>query len=639
MINELLEHYRYSTNDNDIRRTRENGWDDVVKAYYGKLPEDWPYLAQVSIPIIRTTILEKNARLINGKLKGRLLPREDADEVKATIHNAILDYQWDNANFGGSMLEKWSLMDIQTRLFGASFALIYWRTEKRGDKVLYDGNDMKVLDNRDVFVDYTANHIKNAKWVQVREFKSLKDLEEENKSSSVPIYDLKEAKKNAEKDRRDRLYASVVKELRGIEDRVGTDSAFPTFEVVTEYRKDRWITFIPRLNSIIRDIDNPYKHNMIPVVQLRYYSVGDDVYGESEVETVLPIYRAINAIASSVIDENNLSARPPLKIANNETVTLSSLEYGPRALWLVGDSVNNVTEAQIGANTVNNFQVIYSSLLNAYNTAMGEMSQGVGVADPFSNEKTATEVRASQQQRLTRDQNNQLYLEQALKDQMMLWLLNNQQFVDDKSIIRVVGKNNLSDLISLGLHEEKIENETIDAVLNLINETEGVASDTLINEVLKLGQSYRYPVVKDGEVKPQLELDENGTTGLLTIKTDDLLGTYDYVPSITSMTINNSEMMKQSREKGLQLLLNPNIMSLLQLEGEKPKIKDLLIQILEDNNIKDATKFFEKQQQPTEQGIAPGQQVSGVNEPAGMGGIPQPIASGGEAPLPQPQGF
>ena len=144
----LQDHYTKGKIDNDQRRLRENGWNDVIKAYHGKLPENWPYLSMVSIPLIRTTILEKNARLFNGKLRGRLVPREGGDMVKAKVNNALLEFQWDNAEYGGSMLEKWALMDIQARLFGATFALIYWRTEEQDGTKVCDGNEMKVLDNR-----------------------------------------------------------------------------------------------------------------------------------------------------------------------------------------------------------------------------------------------------------------------------------------------------------------------------------------------------------------------------------------------------------------------------------------------------------------------------------------------------------
>lgn len=655
----LLDHYQKGTIDNDQRRLRENGWNDTIKAYYGKLDEaTWPYLSMVSIPLIRTTILEKNARLFNGKLRGRLVPREGGDMIKAKLNNALLEFQWDNAELGGSMLEKWALMDVQTRLFGASFALVYWRTEESDGKRIFDGNEMKVLDNRDVVVDYTANHVKNANWVQVREWKTYRELEEENGSSPEPMYINLSAVKDLLReggngDRRDAKYDSVVKDMKGLEDRVGSDTAFPTLEVVTEYRKDRWITFCPRLGIIIRDVPNPYKHKRIPVIQLRYYGVGDDIYGESEVEPVLPVWRAITALLCGTIDEINLRQRPPVKIANNQTVRMDTIEWGPNAQWIVGDSINNVQEMISASDVMSNFQTIYSALLNAYNTAMGEMSQGVGVGDPFATDKTATEVRASERQKLSRDQQNQIYLEQALKDQMLLWLLNNQQFLfDDPTkkmhILRIVGKSAIKDLQAMELDQEILDPMVLDEVRGMINETDGEMSDFAMNQMLDMGKSYKHSVIMNPEeqdpanydIQPKLKIDERGESGELYLLPEDVDGVYDYIPSVQSMALNANEANKAGRGKALEMLMTPEIQGMLQVEQEKVKIKDLLVQVLEDNGLQDADKFFERVEVNPITAGATGQspEVTGVNPAQGMVGLPANPLGGGEAMLPQPQG-
>lgn len=655
----LLEHYQKGTIDNDQRRLRENGWNDTIKAYYGKLDEaTWPYLSMVSIPLIRTTILEKNARLFNGKLRGRLVPREGGDMIKAKLNNSLLEFQWDSAELGGSMLEKWALMDIHTRLFGASFALVYWRTEEADGKRIFDGNEMKVLDNRDVVVDYTADHVKDANWVQVREWKTYRELEEENESSPEPMYINLGAVKDVLKegsngDRRDSKYESVIKDLKGLEDRVGADTAFPTIEVVTEYRKDRWITFCPRLGIVIRDIPNPYKHKRIPVIQLRYYGVGDDIYGESEVEPVLPVWRAITALLCGTIDEINLRQRPPVKIANNQTVRMDTIEWGPNAQWIVGDSVNNVQEMVSASDVMSNFQTIYSALLNAYNTAMGEMSQGVGVGDPFATDKTATEVRASERQKLSRDQQNQIYLEQALKDQMLLWLLNNQQFLfDDPTkkmhILRIVGKSAIKDLQAMELDQEVLDPMVLDEVRGMINETDGDMSDFAMNQMLDMGKSYKHSVIMNPDeqdpvnydIQPKLKVDERGESGELYLLPEDVDGVYDYIPSVQSMALNANEANKAGRGKALEMLMTPEIQGLLQVEQEKVKIKDLLVQVLEDNGLQDADKFFERVEVNPITAGAVGQspEVVGANPAQGMVGLPANPLNGGEAMLPQPQG-
>lgn len=89
------------TEDNDQRMRRKNGWNDITDAYWGKLPKDWPYISKTVIPLLRTSLIEKNGRLLNSKLRGRLIPREGGDTISAIINNEILDFQWDNAQDDG----------------------------------------------------------------------------------------------------------------------------------------------------------------------------------------------------------------------------------------------------------------------------------------------------------------------------------------------------------------------------------------------------------------------------------------------------------------------------------------------------------------------------------------------------------
>jgi hypothetical protein len=623
LLVELKDHYEKGFNENDTRRTRKNGWDDVLKAYFGYLPSTWPYLSKVVDPVIRTTILEKTARLFNGKLKGTLTPREGGDIIKAKIHNSILDFQWDSASEGGPMIEKWALMDQQTRLFGSSFALCYWKNDEINGENVFEGNEMKVLDNRDIVVDYTATHVKNANWVLVREWQSIEELEQKNELSPEPIYknlDLLKDRSSYKKgetlgDTRESAYDSMVKTLRNLDDYVGKDKSFPTFEIITEYRRDRWITWSPRYDVVLRDIPNPYDHKRIPIVQLRYYPVGDDVYGESEVESVLPIWRAIQATLCGFIDQMNLTMRPPIKIANNAEVRMDTVVYGPNALWLVGSRQDNVMEHQSSGQHLANFQNAYGALVARFKDAMGEASQGVSQFDPFNKDKTATEVKDTATQRQSRDQYNQLYLEEALKDQMLLWLSNNQQFLfDDPSkhsmVFKIIGRETIEEFKQLGLADMEIPNQAVREMGGMIEEMGGNVSDSEINVMRDATQVPRFPVItnpnelnpENYNVQPKLSLDDSGGLAELLITPEDMGGTYDYIADVKSMALTAGQEQVQSRNKALEMMLNPQVQAMLQMEGVKPKIKELLISVLEDAGMQNATKMFEDvPQQPQQQ--------------------------------------
>lgn len=599
-INTLMEHYAQGRDEMERRKTRKNGWDEVLQSYFGVLPTNWPYHARLVDPVLRTVILEKNARLLNGKLRGTLIPREGGDIIKAKIQNAVLDYQWDKANKDGSMMDKISLSDIQARLFGASFGLVYWDKET-------ECNEFKVLDNRNVFVDFQSSDVKGAKWVQVREWVRLEDLEEQNEHLPEEMQFKNLDKVKNSRDRRDNKFTSVIKQSHGVEDQIGRDNAHPTIEMVTEYSEDKWVSFFPNRSIITRVIDNPREDEKIPVVMLRYYFVGDDVYGDSEIEPVLPLQRAINAVLSAFLDHVNITLRPPVKVAGNATVRLDTFTYGPNAIWLTGDSVNNVQTHETGSGQViSSFQSSYSVLKAALNTAMGETSMGISNINPFEGEKTATEVRNSEKQRLTRDQRNQISLEQFLTDIMMLWLGNNKQFLfADKTqsyrVQRIVGKDMLKELQGLGLDSYEIPEESMTAMRDSILETGGQMSDAEIEMIANETRVPKYPVItnpnekkpENYDIKPKLEMDESGAYGSVYMTEDDLEGVYDYVPSIKSMAANESEREIMGRNQALTLSLTPAVTQGLAQVNKRVNIAELLTEVFEDSGVKNAERIIE----------------------------------------------
>src|SRR5690606_38807443 len=145
---------------------------------------------------------------------------------------------------------------------------------------------------------------------------TIQDLQNVNDASrSGPQYknlkQLKDAVRFEDKgstggggDTRGTNWISRNRAISGLEqDPVGKDDVFKTIEIVTEYRRDRWITVAPKHGVVLRDIPNPYENNEIPIVLLRYYTVDDDLYGLSEIEPVKGIQKAINALLCQYVDE------------------------------------------------------------------------------------------------------------------------------------------------------------------------------------------------------------------------------------------------------------------------------------------------------------------------------------------------
>lgn len=600
LIKDLESHYLGWTEDNEQRMIRKNGWNDITDAYWGKLPSNWPYQSKVIDPRIQTSLKEKNARLLNTKLRGVLVPREGGDVLKAKIQNAILDYQWDNANHGGSMLSKWSTMDMDSRLYASKFALVSWKVikDEDGKEIKFEGNEMTPKDIRDCGIDPNCQNIRDAKWFQLREWMVMSDLE--NSWEKYPgLAELKKAIENTN-DRRDNAYVSRLKTNKGLEDRMGTDPSFQVIEIVTEYRPDRWITYSPKHNIILRDIENPYEHKKIPIIQLKYYPLGDDPIGESEVEPVLPLWRAIQAVLNGYLDNMQLHIRPPLKIIEGMT-RLETIKYGPEAQWLV-DSQDAVQELQGSTDPMRHFQTTYSALVSAFNTAMGDLSQGTSQIDQFNPEKTATEVKQTARQQLTRDQKNQSVLTEAIQDCMSMWISNNKQFLftdpnKQQHILRIVGSTCFEYFKRSGLDEMETDPEAVNVVSQIISERGGEVDDNQLQQLYEATKIPKHPIIEGkGEkqtIRPKLEVSPKGDEALLTVVPEDLEGNYDYIPDVKSMAQGSAEEALNAKISALQMLLNPAVLQMAQMEGFKPKIKELLVNIFDDQGNKDSEKFFE----------------------------------------------
>lgn len=647
ILQEVQTHYTDWTEDRDIRMTRENGWNDVLDAFFGRLPENWPYLSQVVDPVLRTTIIEKKARLTNSKLRGRLVPREGADIISARINNALLDFQWDNAQDGGSMNHKWGIMDQDTRLFASNFGLVTWKYceyEENGEKkVTFNGNEFKPLDVRNVGLTHGDN-VRNAKWVQVSDYVTFDELEEENQLPGEPKYPglpaLKAALAENSQDRRDNNYQSRIKSLKGLTDRLGQDEAFPVIEVVTEYRPDRWITFSPKHNVLLRDIPNPYKHGKIPIVQLKYFPLSDDPWGESEVESVLPLWRAIQATINGFLDTMNIHMQPPLKVLEG-LARMETIVWGPGATWIINQE-NAITEHQGSGEPLRYFQTTYSSLKAAFNTAMGDSSQGVGSVDPFNPDKTATEVKKIEKQQNVRDQDNQNALSDALKDMMAMWISNNQQFLFanpdmHEYILKIVGEKDFAFFKQAGMADMVLDHESTQTIADTILAQNGDVNDLQMQELMNAAYTPAYPVVENPEekdpeklkIKPKMRLDDTGTEAEISMVPEDLNGTFNYIPDVKSMSSGADAEMQEARREATDLLFNnTNVIQLLAQEGKKPNASEILTEIFEASGTRDASRFFSD---ISAGGIQQGaDQTAGTQPPMAQPGLPT-----GAAPAPQ----
>lgn len=612
LITELQEHHEFGFQITEERDTGKNAVgrisfkeaDELFRSYIPE--EDWPYDAILFDPRVFTFIFEKTSRLIANKPKGVVTPREGSDRVKARLNEELLSYQWDMAHHNGPMISKWAQLDMNTRKYGAGFGLCLWRYETDDkNKVLFDGPDMRVLNNRECAPDPTATAIEDCNWFLVRQYISLQDLKNINDASrkGKPHYKnldkLEDAlnSKSHNKSGGDRKSDTTYRgrEIAGLtEDVYGQDSAFKTIEIVTEYRKDRWITYAYGYGVVLRDIPNPYKNNTIPITMLKYYPVDDDIYGLSEIEPVKGLQKAINALLCQYVDEINQNLYTPIAVGPG--VKQHTLEWGKGARWMMQEPNRDFRVVNTNSNAAQYFNNTYSVLVAAMMNALGESSLGISNAQPFQTEKTATEVKELTTQRNSRDQFNQIFLAESIKRQYSLWHSMNQAllFSDPTAqhyLLRIVGKDTFEALKKTELSESELPDESI--LFAYENQTNiGDASQLRVPK-----HGVNVGTEKEPKIVPKVSVED----GLMNVylEPDDILGQYDFLIDVEEMAVNSDQQRKKAQETAITMLTsNPNVAALLQTEQYQPKFKDLFVTWLEDLGIAGADRYFEKIEQP-----------------------------------------
>jgi hypothetical protein len=670
-FSEVYRHYSMSTQD--LRR-RMVDWDSKDALFRNYINESsWPYRSMVTDPRVFTAIYEKTARILANKPEGRLIPREGGDALKAKINGELLSFQWDDNVRAeeNPMLAKWAIMDQNARKYGASFAFVGWKWQRQVERIgqpfgkdskeqgkavtFFDGPNFRPWNNRDVLHNPSYSTIKT--WIQLRDYLTLNDLEDVNDSArSKPIYKnldiLRDKLSNISSkglDTRSQNYWMKNKTIKGLQDYLGLDPSFKVIEIITEYRPDRWITFAPKHGLILRDIPNPYKHQQIPVVLLKYYPIDEDIYGLSEIEPVEKLQKAINALVCQYLDAINMSLYAPLKI-NPVNVQMHTLEFGPGKKWLMNNPATDVITHQGAPQGIQEFASTYRFLVGAMQEALGETSAAASSLDPGASNKTATEIKDLTGSRSARDNFNLIFLGEALKKQMMFWLKMNQQFLfgsnqkDKQKLIQIIGKDAIKFFQSEGLDANGLDQKAIDTLTDPTMVGTSVNPESLATPL--------FPVKVGGDVIPKLTVEGQGQVGHLVIEPDDLAGTYDYIPDVGSMSqmAPEDKITAMSNALAMATGVDPKtgqpsgLAAMMAKEGKKVKATELWTDLMEETGFKDADQYIESIPQPQAQpsiadalgGIMGQQNVQGQTQPGGIPGAGQ----GGAGPgMPGQQGM
>lgn len=619
---------------------KTQGFDEYDNLYRSHINKDkWPFNSRIFIPLSFTSLFAKGTRLITGKMKGKMSATQYGSELGARIGTELLSAQYDDHDFyfDEPLISKWLRMDQNARKYGAGFALVGWKNESRGDGVEFDGPTFEVLDNRKVYLQAGVHSISDADYVIVEREATLGQLEAHNKAAEKagkePVYRNLDRLKEKKEHTITRQFESRNASIRGLDDRRSGKGQDAPFRLLTEYRKDRWITWTPdvggdeQLGTVLREIGNPYKHGLIPIIRLVYIPIDDDSYGLSELEAGRSLQKASNALVSGFVEAVSTELYPIIK-GHPTNVDWNTVRFKPRAAWIMNNPTQDLIRMDGAFTFTRNFVEAYKLLVSQFAESVGDTTSEASQLAALSSDKTATEVRDLALKRGARDNLNKIFLAAAVTKMYTMWWAMNQQFLSQEKVIAVAGKDAIEYFVNEGLNGFTLTDEGYNHIKLFMEEQNelGIPVDfETAYEILRIEgdlEQYAvplYPTKQGSEIVPKLQLNRDGKSGFLAVNGEDITGQYRFVFDLNTLGEPNEQQEATAMNAFLDKL--KEFEQQLGSEGYKVKYKELLEDVAEKVKLRNADQYFEK--------IDP-EEVQSSQQPMG-GGVPQ------GAPMVQPQ--
>jgi len=410
-VDQYILHFAESRDNN---KNFKSTLDDKEDMLIGKISDDLTLntaKSRIFDPRLSTIVIERVARIAAKLPTGKAYATSKDDIGKNKLMNLLLErYVYKNANSQFDFLTKIRMVDLYSLVYGVQFALVDWV-----DNDKYEGPDMWVLPIRDCFPQPGAVSIEESDWFQIATLKSLDWIESRKGLPGWKNIDqlLKEVKGTAGTTRSD-LDAERSTEIQRLrEPNVAGDKKNPKVQIITEYQKDKWVTFSAEHRLILREIDNPHKNHELPIVAKYSFPLMDSIYGLGEFERGKTLQFAINSLINLYMDGVKFSLYPPIQI-NEDGVVPSSIKMAPAEKWLVDRPNVDVQVTQLSPQGLNTFQSTYSFLIAALMNQGGTTDTSVSKETDISLGKTPEALKMIERRENSRDSWDRYMLEEFL---------------------------------------------------------------------------------------------------------------------------------------------------------------------------------------------------------------------------------
>lgn len=549
LAREINEQFLFAKRYLDQVHNRMNYQEELYRSYINSATN--PNKANVFDPRTFRIIETVTPRMVANEPTGNFYPSEFGDVATAQILNALVKYDWRKAemfpklvNFVKSML-----------IFGTAFGRNYWDfreternrmvpktingrlvwTPKNTEKIMvteFDGPNFEVLNIYDCFPDPNATSMHNMRWFIYRVFKTLEELKHENDSRGYEKWknlDKLEAAMDAKEQEgkvtgikpNDIQYREHRRVMLSTQELHGEDESNPEMVILIRYTRDGWTYSVPEYNLIIREEQNPYFHNDLPITYGVDYPYPGELYGIGEIEPIDRIQRAINAVLNQRLDNVQLTLNTMWKIKKDSGVDINTLVSAPGNIVTTSDmdAVEPlVTPDVTGSTFVQTMTYLTSALQNG--SGITDYTVGVGNNKTVAND-TATGTRLIQQ-----EANAQFKLKIQLFNHMVIERIVNQwkdlriQYTTEEQELRIIGKDQVKYLL---------ENTTL-ATTSMEDGSEVIPGDFETPTKLKMApdQSFAFLKLLPEDIQPSIA------------------GDWDFIATVASDQLNDPVAMQEN---------------------------------------------------------------------------------------------
>lgn len=319
--------------------------------------------SQIFDPRLSTIVFERMYRVMNQLATGKVKALTKKNRGKSLMMDLILhNYVEPNAvSQYGTLLQKFRMENLYSHVYGSYAHLVDYVV--RDD---YVGPDITLISPYDLVPQPGKYNAKDCQYMFVGSWVSKEWLKGRKTDKWQNIDELLDRSKG------DKTHGKV-RDLDGssyTERKYGDQSfsegaeSFQQIYLATRYENDRWLTFSPDYDLIVRDIANPHLNNRIPVVVKDSLPLRNRFFGLGEIERGKTLQYAINSLWNLYLDGVKFSIFPP-KMVNLSLVVPSTIKSEAAANWVVKDVQNAIKEFPISPQGINTFQATYPALTAA----------------------------------------------------------------------------------------------------------------------------------------------------------------------------------------------------------------------------------------------------------------------------------